>query len=460
MSQNQMNQENNTVSEGFAKFILDVKFGNIPKDLVSFIKVLTLKCIADMAAGAGMPHSRKLVNPVRERRLPGDVGVMTYGFKTSLWEGVFLNSFFAHAAELEDDAFFDADFNSTGPSWSITVIPLLLTFAERQRLSGKQLIEAIVAGLEIHRRSCLTHVAHRGVLLGQGSIGPVAGAAKALGLNREEILSAMGLAISGPDVQIVNYGYDGHFFESAMQTMHAMIAAEMAKNGLTGNPDLSRFLSLKYGDTSASSEKMLADLGTRWLCRDFWIKKYPASFGLHSTIDIMVELKNKHNINWKDIDTIEVFPANGMLCYVPKDVSSAVVSQYWVLAVAAVDGDVTIDHMTEDALVNPDYREVMARIRHTCPSGDNSIQQPLFSHKDSIKICMKNGLEYTGERQYPIGSPMEPLTDKQMKDLFAKFSAKMFSPQNCEKIAGMVLNLENLNDIDELMDLLTYRNVL
>jgi len=216
-----------------------------------------------MVAGASMPSSRKAVNPIRERRLPGDVGVMTYGFKTSLWEAVFLNAFFAHAAELEDDAFFDADFKSTGPSWTITVIPLLLTLAERYRLSGKQLIEAIVTGLEVHRRSCLTHVAHRGVLTGQGSIGPVVGAAKALNLNKDEILAAMGLAISGPDVLIVNYGYDGHFFESAMQTMQGVISAEMAKNGLTGNPDFSRLLSLKYGETAATPEKMLADLGTR-----------------------------------------------------------------------------------------------------------------------------------------------------------------------------------------------------
>src|SRR4030042_2850157 len=189
--------ETSLTGEELAEFVLNTKYAKIPEDVVELTKVLVLKNIANMAAGARMPHSQKLVSLVRGRGLPGEVGVLTHGFQTSLWEGVFLNAFFAHAAELEDDAFFDADNNICGPSWTITVIPLLLPLAQRQRLSGKRLIESVGVCLEIHRRSCLSTVLHRGVLLGPGSVGPAAAAAKALGLNKEEIMSAIGLAISG-----------------------------------------------------------------------------------------------------------------------------------------------------------------------------------------------------------------------------------------------------------------------
>ena len=64
------NKENLLVGEKLAEFVLNTKYGNIPKHLVSFIKVLTLKNIANMVAGASLLHSRKLANIVRERRLP------------------------------------------------------------------------------------------------------------------------------------------------------------------------------------------------------------------------------------------------------------------------------------------------------------------------------------------------------------------------------------------------------
>ena len=449
--------EKSLAGEEFAEFVLNTKYAKIPEDVVEFTKVLVLKNIANMAAGARTPHSQKLVSLVRERGLPGEVGVLTYGFKTSLWEGVFLNAFFAHAAELEDDAFFDADNNICGPSWTITVMPLLLTLTQSQRLSGKQLIESVVVGLEVHRRSCLSTVLHRGVLLGPGSVGPAAGAAKALGLNKEEIMSAMGLAISGVDIQQVNYGFDGHFFESAMQSLQALMAAQMAKNGLTGNPDLPTFLEIKYGDTAVKPEKMVADLGSRWLCKDFWIKKYPASFGLHNVIDLMCELKSKHKFSWDEIDVIEAFPPAPFLGFVPNNVGQAPFSLYWVLGVAAVDGDVTLAHMTEEALANPIYQQAAAKVKQTVPPELSKEWTTPFSHMDGLKIHMKDGKVYSGERRYPIGSPEEPLTDEQVKNLFEKFVSGIYSSKEIDTITQAILNLEKLNDLSEVMDLLTYR---
>lgn len=447
--------EKSLAGEEFAEFVLNTEYAKIPEDVVEFTKSLVLKNIANMAAGARMPHSQKLVNLVRERRLPGEVGVLTYGFQTSLWEGVFLNAFFAHAAELEDDAFFDADYNICGPSWTITVIPLLLTLTQRQRLSGKQLIESVVVGLEVHRRSCLSTVLHRGVLLGPGSVGPAAGAAKALGLNKEEIMSAIGLAISGVDIQQVNYGFDGHFFESAMQSLQALIAAQMAKNGLTGNPDLPTFLEIKYGDTAVKPEKMLADLGSQWLCKDFWIKKYPASFGLHNVIDLMCELKSKHKFSWDEIDVIEAFPPAPFLGFVPNSVGQAAFSLYWVLGVAAVDGDVTLAHMTEEALDNPIYQQAVAKVKQTVPPELSKEWTTPFSHMDGLRIHMKDGKIYSGERRYPIGSPKEPLTNEQVKNLFQKFVSGIYSSKEIDTITQAILNLEKLNDLGEVMDLLT-----
>jgi len=446
------------LSEQLAEFVINTKYSDLPEDLIEYIKVLILKNIANMALGASLPHSAKAVEPIIKRGVPGDVGVLTYGFRASLWEGVFLNAFFAHAAELEDDAFFDADLNPAGPSWTITVIPLLLTLAQKYGLSGKELIEAIVVGLEVHRRTCLSTVLHRGVLLGPGSVGPAAGAAKAMGLNKEEIKAAMGLAISGPDMQFVSYVTDAHYFESAMQTLHAFIAAQMAQTGLTASSNLPTFLTQKFAETAVKPKKMLADLGNTWLCRQFWIKKYPASFGLHCLIDLMCEFKNKYKFSWEEIDFIEAVPASPQLGFMARTPMQTQFSLFWVLGVAAVDGDVNPHHMTQEALDNLVYQKAAHKIKQTIDpelSKDGKIPMP-FSHTDELKVYMKDGRVFSGKRRYPIGSAKDPLTNEQIKGLFRKFSAPVFSTENIEKISEVVLNLEKLNNLDELMDLLTY----
>src|SRR4030042_345708 len=130
---------------------------------------------------------------------------------------------------LEDDSFVG------GVSWDITVIPLLLPLAQHLRISGKNLIEALAVGLEVHTRTCSFPTNHLGIVVFPGAMGPAAAGAKAFGLGVEETVSALGLAMSGPAISLLNLGKDAHFLESALQSSQGIIAAEMAKEGMSGN---------------------------------------------------------------------------------------------------------------------------------------------------------------------------------------------------------------------------------
>ncbi|MDH5696673.1 MAG: MmgE/PrpD family protein, partial [Dehalococcoidia bacterium] len=151
-----------------AEFAVGTRYVNIPEDVVEFAKSLALKTVAGMVAGAAKPAGRKFARLIRDRRLNEEVGVIGGGFKTSLWEAVQLHQFFAHASELEDDKF------GEGFSWDITVIPLLFPLAEKLRLSGKALIEAIVVGLEVDARIGLFPSDRSGVkvISHTGAVGP------------------------------------------------------------------------------------------------------------------------------------------------------------------------------------------------------------------------------------------------------------------------------------------------
>jgi hypothetical protein len=58
---------------------------------------------------------------------------------------------------------------------------------------------------------------------------------------------------------------------------------------------------------------------------------------------------------------------------------------------------------------------------------------------------------------YTIGSRQEPLTIEQYKELYSKFTMGILSNDQVDKTLEAILNLEKLNDVIELMNILTFR---
>jgi 2-methylcitrate dehydratase PrpD len=442
---------NGEISVQLAKFVVETKYPEIPEEAVGYAKELTLKTMAAVLAGSSHPSVRKLTKLIRGRRLPEDVGVTGCGFKTSLWEAIFLNSFSAHARELEDNLF------DQGVSWDITVVPLLLSLAEDLRLSGKALTEALVIGLEVHVRTCLFPADHLGLAIVPGAVGPAAAAARALGLGFEQTASALGLAMSGVPLAILNFGTDAHYFESALQSLQGIMAAEMAKEGLTSNPDIGTYLANFLGKEKVVQEKMLANLGKQWLFRNIWIKKYPCCWGNHRAVDMVLELRKRHNLLYEELETIELQtgPSQQSLNRPePKTVGDLQFSLQHIIGAAMLDGDIGLTQVSSDLTVDPKYKEARSKVRVVIhpewPSG-------FLEAPDFVTIKMKDGREFSSERKRPIGAPPEePLTREQFRELYYKFSRGILLEEQIERTAQAILNLEKLNDVRELMDILTF----
>lgn len=452
-----MKSGNTAIAMELAQFTVATRYEDIPPQVVEFTKGLTLKTVAAALAGSALPQSRKVTSIVRERRLPQDVGIIGSGFKTSRWESVFLNSYVAHNSELEDDRFAVSG-SDEGVSWDVTVIPLLLSLAQDLRLSGKALMEALAVGLEVHSRTCLFPVVQLGWAIFPGAIGPAAAAARALGLGVEETAAAMGHALQGHSTTRLNLGTDSHYFESALQALQGMMAADMAQVGMGSNPDLATYLTGVLGKDKVVPEKMVQDLGTRWLFADIAIKKYPVCFMQHRQIDLLLEMMNKHGLKYDQVETVEVHAApNDEPCNrpEPKALTDLQFSFYHTLGAAMLDGDVDFRHTGSLAIANdPRYKEARSKVKFIMHPDRSTV---VWKAPACLTIKTKDGREFSGERYATIGSPKEPLTMEQFRALYAKFSRGVLSEDQIRHTADAILNLEKLNDIEDLMEVLTFR---
>ena len=442
------------ISTQLVEFAAGTKYKDLPPEVIEFAKCLTLKTIAGTLAGSTKPSGRKMAEVIRNQKLPKEAKVLGGGFKTSTWMAIFLNGYFSHASELEDDRYV------YGISWDITLIPLLLSLAEKLGLSGKKYLEALAVGLEVHARTCSFSADHLGLYLIPGAAGPAIGAAKALGLRAKETAAAFGLGMSGVPLSMTNLGTDAHYFESALMSFQGIMVAEMAKAGLGGNPDVATYLTNYLGKERVDPEKMVQDLGKRWVFREIQVKKYPCCIALHRQIDSVLELKKEYDLSFDDIEWIEVQSRRkgDKRCDrpEPKSENDLQFSFQHTLAAALLDGDVNLDHFTPEAVMAPRLKAARSRVKFI-PAPEHISGDRLGDAMDDsayVVIKTKDGRALAKEKQYALGHFRDPLSVEQFKELYRKFTRGILAEKNIPRTAEAILNLEKVKNVKEVIDLL------
>lgn len=93
------------VAETFAKFVKHTEFKDVDGSVVEHIKKLTLKQVMGMLVGSAAPTSRKIIRYVKGNPGQPECGVYGSGFRCEVSQAAFINGFFGHASEMEDDQF-------------------------------------------------------------------------------------------------------------------------------------------------------------------------------------------------------------------------------------------------------------------------------------------------------------------------------------------------------------------
>jgi 2-methylcitrate dehydratase PrpD len=444
------------------EFATNTRYLDIPEEVVKFTKGLTLKTVAGMVVGSTKPAGRKMARMIKDRRLPADIGVIGCGFKTALWESIFLHAFFAHASELEDNRITAWGDPAGGSSWDITVIPLLFSLAEKLRLSGKSLIEAMAIGLEVHARTSLFSAEHLGVIMIPGAAGPAVAAAKAMGLGVNQTKQALGLATSNIPLSHLNFGTDAHYYESAMHSLQGIMAAEMAKEDMTGSHNMITYLTKMMGKDNVEPEKIIKNIGKDWISSETWIKKYPTCLLTHKHIDNLLELKKKHNLTAEEVVTIEaeISPIDE-LCDrpEPKDEEDLQFSFQHLLAAALLDGDVNLSHVTKESVYDLRIREVRPKVKlNTHADWPHFLDAAMATVPSRLTLKTKDGRTLQTERMCVIGAPEDPLSMEQLEELYTKFTRGILPDEHVNRTRDAISRLEELSDVEELMDVLVFRH--
>jgi 2-methylcitrate dehydratase PrpD len=408
------NESMTTISENLAQFIVETPFKRIPPELISKVQAYVLDLLGAALAGISELSSQAVVRAVLQEGGVAQATVFGTGRVAPMRDASLVNGTIAHALELDDDH----RLGTVHPG--SVVIPAALATSEATGCDGKTFLRAVLMGYEV---MCRAGEAFLGRQYYQGfhptSTCGVFGAAVAsgvvLGLDHEQLVRAMGIA-GTQAFGLGEWRADGSWIKRLHpgRAAHSgILACQLAREGFTGPATIFEgrdgFLRAFSHEGHYDEVALLNNLGRDFRMGLTAFKPYPGCRFAHAVIDIGLDLRREHGILPQDIGeaSVRIYKTD-ILNYIPRP-AKTVMAQFsvpYLLAVALVRGEVTLDHLTEESIRNPEVLEIADRISVEEDAEFTAAYPNRYSTEVTLKL--KSGKSVSGFRDCPRGDPEAP----------------------------------------------------
>ena len=450
-----------SVTKALAEVTANLKFEDLDAQLIQNVKKYLLDAVGCGLYGTTLPWCQIVNRFVREQEGREESTLWLQGFKgpsttISLGLGVMIHSFD-----------FD-DYHNAKIHPGAVVVPAAITVGERLGACGKSVLTAMVAGYETMIRVSLATGPVSSRLKGwhlTGTTGTFAAAAAAgnlLGLNEDEMASALGMA-GTQSAGLWAFIADGAMskrFHPGRSSQSGVMAALLAQKGYKGP---TKILEAEDGGfCKATSDRVnfslaTEGLGKRFLSNDVTIKPYSCCGSIHSSIDGVRQLIQKHRIPASEIAKVFAKTANviKVQCgfeYEPLSVLQAQMSLQYCIAVAVLEGQVLTEQFTEEKIADRRIVDLARRVEVVLDPEIEEVYPEKFASK--VEILLTNGKRLEARVDFPAGSPENPMSFEQVAKKFESLSGQMITKDRSVAIIEKVEGLEELPDIRELTKLL------
>jgi len=439
------------IARQLAEFVVDNKYKDFDLATVKHTKKLCLSEIGMSLAGTKIPDGQAAINYIKEYGAPAEVGVMGAGVRTSAELAALANGTTSHATEYEDVGFPET-------MYTCGIFPTGFALAEKYKLSGKDLIQLNILGYEVGSALSVHGLtaSERGFQIASvfATIGVAAMAAKALKLGVDETMMALSLAASAACGLQKQTGTGAHVYEAGLVGMNGIMAARLAKQGLTGRKDIFE-IEGGFMDAFAGTNDPKIDF-QRYYINNVGYKRFPCCIMQQNIIAEVSTLVKDNNLSADDLDYVQLDAFPGLLRVVPiihpNDVSESHFSIPHSIASCFLNKEVGLGSYTNEKAKDPKYHALREKVKIVVhPEWE---KPGLSGAPIPILIKLKDGRELkvtcaSSDDAYIFG-------DQELVDRYIDHASLALSRNQAEQSAKMVMALEELSDISELMNTITF----
>jgi 2-methylcitrate dehydratase PrpD len=433
-----------------AGFVASTGFADLPDGLVEQARCFILDNLAVGLIGSVQPWSEMVAATVQELGGSSQASVFNRNWRTDVSRATLVNGVMLGAFEAEHVG------HAAHPSAS--VFPAALAVAESNHASGREFLLAMLLGYEVVCRvgAAQTRATedergfhNPGV---NGVFGSAAAVGKLLGLNADQLASAFGVAGSHAG-GLIEFVFEGAMTKRLHPGRAAQLGLESALFARAGFRGPGTVLEGQHGYLQAYSpspkpERLVADLGGRWLASDVTPKAYPCHSTHQAVVHAIQELKRQQPVSANSIErvVVRVEPRAADTRFqerLPRTLLAAQYSLPFACAMALTRDLANPYTYDESALSDAVVLQLAARIEVEATSSPQEVVLQLNGQRRTLPAT-----------DYP-GSVEHPLDFAAALDKLRRYAAPLLSDQRVAHIADLVRDIDRLEDVRPLAESIT-----
>jgi 2-methylcitrate dehydratase PrpD len=405
------------VTQALAAFVVESQPVSIPDAVYAEATRTFLNWIGCAVGGATHPAIDIAWAAAKPFAGAAQASILGRNIRTDVLHAALINGISSHVFDF-DDTHLKTIIHPAGP-----VASGLLALAEKMQadgrpISGREFLHALVLGVEVECRignSVYPDHYDRGwhITGTAGVFGAAAAAGKVLGLDRQQMTYALGIAATQSSGLREMFGTMCKPFHPGRAAQNGTYAAFLAKEGFTSSV---RGIEAPRGFAHVASTKfdpseILDGLGERWEAALNTYKPFACGIVIHPALDACIQLRNAHGLKAEDIRSIElkvhplVLELTGKTA--PKTGLEGKFSVYHSCAAAIVHGRCGEHEYSDECVVDPTIVALRQKVKATV---DARI------HEDQVDATLTtvDGTVHHLFIEHAIGSLGRPLTDAEL----------------------------------------------
>ncbi len=395
-------------------------------------------------------------------QLTGNCRVIGDSQGYSPYAAALFNGNLGHALDF-DDTHAPGSLHSGAP-----IIPAAMSAAQLAGADGATVIRGVIAGFEVQIRLSLALDPSAHYEQGFhptatcGVFGAAAAAGVVMGLGEDQIHHAFGLCAShaAGTMQFLLDGAWNKPYHTGFAAANGLMAASMARHGFIG---VREALEGRYGflhgyAPDADPDKVLEGLGTVWKSLGIAVKPYPSCRYTHAALDALIALKAHHQIDYKQIESVEIgIPATGLKLVgeplaakqSPENYVDGQFSMPFVAAVALRDGamgwDSYAQHLGDE--------QTLALCRKVSVVSDPRAEAEFPANMSAVARLQTSTGAYEQLVVIPKGEPDNFMSEAELRAKFTTLTAPYLSQPRRDELLARLFTLDQVTDIAALLDL-------
>jgi len=367
--------------------------------------------------------------------------------KLDMGSAALVNGITSHTFDF-DDTHLKTIIHPAGP-----VASAVLALAEHKGLPGRDVIDALVLGIDVACRVGNTmypdHYDRGWHITGStGMLGSAAACARLLRLDAQQTAMALGIAASQPVGLREQFGTMTKPFHPGGAARAGLMSALLASQGFTSS---GKALEAPRGFIQVASDKrawneITDELGQRFEISFNTYKPFACGIVIHPSIDACVQLRER-GVRPEQVERIDLRVHSLVLELTgkkePQDGLQGKFSVYHGCAAGLIYGRAG-EHEFDDAVVNDPLVVETRRKVHAVV--DDSIDEAAVR----VSALLKSGERVDIAVEHAIGSLQRPLSEQQLQDKFNDLVVPVLGQARADEITRTCRALGSLGDVRAL----------